>query len=147
MIDCYSKARALLVAATIFGWVQTAPCFADSDRKMQLKVTYEIFSGRVSPYLLLTSREEIGQIESRLRDLPVVVVDKEEQENLGSYIFELPAKHGRMRYVFVGKTQVHVRLGQKKTSFTDAKDLRDYLDEMRAKHKLFSSDGLPIPQQ
>jgi len=115
----------------------------DKDKlQTPLKITWEIYSGRVSPYFEVTVPKELHEIEARLQELPLSSQEGEQLEWPGAYIFELHDKQKNCtRLIFVCRSEIHVRDGKHECNYADAKLLRKYLDELKDRHKLICEDG------
>ena len=114
--------------------------------KTPLKITWEIYSGRVSPYFEVKSMTELHQIEARLENLPQAPGSKKTSQWPGAYMFELPDQETEgTRQVSVSQSEIQVRAGKKTCIYSDSKSLRKYLDQLKGKYKLISGDGRPVP--
>ena len=144
---CAIRVAAIMIALSYPGLYQTQAHSTPINEKMKtpLKITWEIYSGRVSPYFEVKSGQELQEIETRLKDLPLVTSSKKESEGPGAYMFELPDKEkNTVRMVAVYRTEIDVRNGSQNYNYSDTKSLRKYLDGLKGKYKLISADGLPV---
>jgi hypothetical protein len=140
----YTIWSAIIIACGLYQ-AQAQPIRGNEKMKTPLKITWEIYSGRVSPYFEIKSMKELHEIEARLRDLPLATGGAEQSEWSGAYIFVLrdQQKNGT-RLVSVCRSEIHIQDGKQKYIYSDTKSLRKYLDELKGGHKLISGDGLPV---
>jgi hypothetical protein len=138
----------LLLLAGSSGLHQVSAHPNSDQEKLQTprKITWEIFSGRVSPYFEVTLSRELQEIEARLRDLPLSSKAAAQSEWPGAYTFQLhDQQKKRTRLISVCRSEIHVRDGKQECNYVDAKLLRKYLDELKGRHKLICEDGGPLP--